>query len=196
MDPAAWIVIGCGVGLPLAWGAAAYAQLASNRSATRQAWADIDSELRRRHDLVPTLAEVVRGHCVEDRGALDDLLRQRDAAAGIRDPDARGVAESYLAAAIGLAFALAQRHPRLRADSAFLRVQELLAAAEDRVAGSRRAYDDAIGARRRLLRRFPTSLVARVCGFDEGRPFQLAREAERVVPRANLSMTQPQIDAL
>jgi len=168
MDPAAWTVLGCGVGLPLAWATVAYTQLASNREATRQAWADIDSELRRRHDLVPALTEVVRGHGVQDRGAVDDLLRQRDAAAGIRDPDARGVAESSLATAIGRAFALAARHPALRADPAFLRLQELLAAAEDRVAGSRRAYDDAIRERRRLGGRVRTSLVARLFRAEGG----------------------------
>ncbi len=168
----------------LVWVIGTYNRLVRLRQHIRESWSDIDVELRRRYDLIPNLVRVVRGYAQHEREVLERVVELRNIAAqnhGAQESQARD--ESALMREVGRLFALSEAYPALRSDEQFRALGEELAQTEDRIAASRRFFNANVREMNQLVEMVPTSLVARLFGFERASFFELESDAERVVPR-------------
>jgi LemA protein len=187
------VLIGFAVLLPVIWLIATFNRFVRLRQHIKESWADIDVELKRRHDLIPNLVETVRGYASHERVVLEKVIELRNRAAAAH-PEAGSLAKDESALMMGLkqVFVIAEAYPSLKADGNFLSLQRELANTEDRIAAARRFYNGNIRDLNGLCQQFPTNMVAGVFGFTPGSFFELSGEAERVVPRLNMGpFTQP-----
>lgn len=175
--------------IPLIWLIATYNRFIALRQHLRSAAAGIDVELKRRHDLVPNLVEVVRGYAEHERTVFEGVVRARNAAVAAMDAG-RSVSrqESELMRGLGRVFAIAEAYPALKANERYAELQQQLADTEDRIAATRRLYNGNVRDWRALRDSFPSLLVARMFGFAivDFEFFELASDAERVVPRIGI----------
>ena len=178
------VVIAVIVGL---WAVVIYNSLVRLRVLSDNAWADIDVQLKRRHDLIPNLVEAVKGAAGYERGTLDAVVAARSRAMAAQGPAARGEAEGVLAAALGKVFALAEAYPQLRAVENFGQLQVTLAQIEDAIQNARRYYNAVVRDLNTRIQQFPANLVAGMFGFSPREFFQLEAEGERQVPVVNVS---------
>jgi LemA protein len=183
---ALWIVIAAAV-LVLLWTIAAYNGLVGKRNRVRNAWSQIDVQLKRRHDLIPNLVNTVKGYMQHERGVLEGVTeaRQRAISAG-GDVTARAAAEGDLTRAVHSLFAVAEAYPDLKADRNALALQEELASTENKIAFARQFYNDSVMELNTARESFPASLIANAFGFQPAAPFELADAAERAVPQVQL----------
>jgi len=168
-----WIVIGLVVigGLFLV---ASYNRFVSQRNQVRQAWANIDTELRRRYDLIPNLVETVKGYASHERETFEAVTRARAAAASATgSPAAQAAAEGPLVAALRQLFAVAENYPELKANQNFLQLQGELANTEDRLQGARRFYNAQVQDYNRRVQSFPSNIVANMFRFKEEEFFEI-----------------------
>ncbi|MGF1632554.1 MAG: LemA family protein [Phycisphaerae bacterium] len=157
------------------------------RQHIRESWADIDVELKRRHDLIPNLVETVKGYAKHERETLERVVALRNKAAA---PHAGAASqandEQHLQIGLRQLFAVAEAYPQLKADGQFLALQEMLADTEDRIAAARRFFNANVREMNQMCQVFPTNLVASAFGFGPEDYFELTDETERVVPRVSL----------
>ena len=181
-------VIAAPVLLFLIWFGATYNRFVSLRQHLSESWADIDVELKRRYDLIPNLVETVKGYAAHERAVLAEVTELRNrAAANHGAATAQAADESALALGMKHLFAVAENYPQLKADGHFLALQQELAITEDRLAAARRFYNANVRELNSLCQRVPTNLVASMFDVDRADYFELASEAERVVPRLDLA---------
>ena len=190
---AVWIVIGLvvliGLGLVVS-----YNRFVSQRNLVRSSFADIDTELKRRYDLIPNLVETVKGYASHEREVFEEVTRARTAAQATtgQSPAAQAAAEGPFVAALGRLFAVAENYPELKANQNFLELQRELENTEDRIQASRRFYNANVQDYNRRVQSFPSVLIARSFGFKEEEFFEIP-EAERAVvgqaPRVDVSGT-------
>ena len=164
----------------------AYNSLARLRLLAANAWADIDVQLKRRHDLVPTLVAAVRGHAGYERGTLEAVIEARNRAVGAPGPAAAGRAEGELARSVRELFALAEAYPDLKAGESFLGLQRSLTDIEDHLQNARRYYNAVIRDLNTRIAQFPTNLVAGAFGFRPGEFFGLDDPGESAPPPVEL----------
>src|SRR5437868_716929 len=178
---ALWIVVGILV-LILLWGVLSYNRFVSQRNLIRNAFANIDTELRRRYDLIPNLVETVKGYAAHEREVFEDVARTRSAAAATtgQSPAAQAAAEGPFVAALGRLFAVAENYPELKANQNFLALQGELSNTEDRIQAARRFYNANVQNYNRRVQSFPSAFVARSFGFREEEFFEIPA-AERAV---------------
>ncbi len=161
----------------------AYNSLARLRLLASNAWADIDVQLRRRHDLVPTLVAAVKGHAGYEKGTLEAVVEARNRAAAAGGPAA---AEHALAGSVRQLVALAEAYPDLRAAESFLSLQRNLSEIEDHLQHARRYYNAVVRDLNTRIAQFPSNLVAGPLGFRPHEFFGLADESEQAPPQVNL----------
>jgi LemA protein len=156
-----------------------YNRLILQRNRVRNAWAQIDVQLRRRHDLVPNLVESVRGYMTHERGVVDAIVdaRKQAMAAGTNLP-ARADAENALTRSLRSLFALVEAIPQLRASENMLSLQEELSSTENRIAFSRQHYNDMVLHYNTALETVPSNLVANAFSFQPETLFTI-EETER-----------------
>ena len=159
-----------------------YNSLVRLRVLVDNAWADIDVQLKRRHDLIPNLVETVKGYAAHERGTLSDVVDARSKAMSAQTPDAKGDAERGLSAALGKLFALAEAYPQLRAAENFSQLQGSLAQIEEAVQSARRYYNAVVRDFNTKIAQVPWNLLAGIFGFRSREFFQVADDAERAVP--------------
>lgn len=178
-----WIGIGVIVVLAILI-VSAYNGLVTRRNRVRNAWAQIDVQLKRRHDLIPNLVDTAKAYMTHERGVLDEVTeaRARAISAGNNVAD-RAQAENVLTGAMRSLFAVAENYPELKANENMLALQEELSSTENRVGFSRQAYNDAVMEYNTARETFPTSTIAGAFGFRAEELFTLTDEAERAVPR-------------
>jgi LemA protein len=185
-----WILLAVIV-LVLLWMVGAYNGLVRRRNRMRNAWAQIDVQLKRRHDLIPNLVGAVRGALAHERGVLEAVTQARQAAvsamatAGGNVP-ARAAAENELTRAVHSLFAVAEAYPEIRANQNVLALQEEISSTENKVAFARQFYNDSVQELNTACESFPTNLVAGPCGFQPAPMFELADAGERAVPEVRL----------
>lgn len=174
----------------LAWTVLTYNRLVGLRQRSLGAWADVDAQLKRRHDLVPALVETVKGYAAHERATLDEVVARRTAAlgSGAAPPGSRGLAEreNLLAAALRDLFALAEAYPQLRASERFGRLQEELVQIEDDLQNARRYYNAVVRDLNVAQARFPDLLVARGLGFEPREFFEIDNPLERRAAQVSL----------
>jgi LemA protein len=156
------------------------------RMLARNAWSDIDVQLKRRHDLVPVLVSTVKGHAGYERGTLDAVVEARNRAVTATGPAAAGDAERALAGQVKQLLALAEAYPDLKAGESFVALQRSLTEIEDHIQNARRYYNAVVRDLNTRIEQFPSTLVARPFGFRTEEFFGLADTAEGAVPRVDL----------
>jgi len=159
-----------------------YNSLVRLRVLVDNAWADIDVQLKRRHDLIPNLVETVKGYAAHERGTLSEVVDARSKAMSVQSPEAKGDAERGLSAALGKLFALAEAYPQLRAAENFAQLQGSLAQIEEAVQNARRYYNAVVRDFNTKIAQVPWNLLAGIFGFRSREFFQVADDAERAVP--------------
>jgi LemA protein len=173
-----WIAIGIVVLIGLAL-ILSYNRFVSQRNLVRNAWANIDTELRRRYDLIPNLVETVKGYASHEREVFEEVARTRSLAAGTTgSPAQQAAAEGPFVAALGKLFAVAENYPELKANQNFLALQQELTNTEDRIQASRRFYNANVQDYNRRVQSFPSNVIANSFGFKEEEFFEIP-EAER-----------------
>ena len=165
-----------------------YNRLVRARVRVDEAWAQVATDLQRRHDLIPTLVGVVRGYAAHESDLFEEVTRARAAALGPHPPEERRAAEDALTDALARLLLLAENYPQLRADAVFADLQAELAATEDRLAFARDFAAHRVARYHELLDTFPSVVVARLFRFER-RPTFVADEHARSVPPA--AITQP-----
>ncbi|HXW07442.1 MAG TPA: LemA family protein [Vicinamibacterales bacterium] len=151
---------------------------------TDNAWADIDVQLKRRHDLIPNVVETVKGYAAHERGTLDAVISARNRAVSVQGsgPAERGQAEGALTAALRGLFALAEAYPQLRASENFSQLQATLASVEEAIQNARRYYNAVVRDLNTRVQQVPSNIVAGVFGFRNREFFEIP-DAERETPR-------------
>lgn len=170
----------------LVWGAVSFNRLVRLRNQVRTAWADIDVQLRRRHDLVPQLVAAVKGYAGHERGVLTAVTELRAQAVALSSPAKLGEVEGALEKALTQLFALKEAYPDLKANENFLKLQHDLVEVEDHLQYARRFYNGAVRDYNTTTQRFPDMLVAHAGGFAETEFFS-AGEDERGAVKVELA---------
>jgi len=170
---AVWIVLGIIVVILLA-GVLSYNRFVSQRNLIRNAWANIDTELRRRYDLIPNLVETVKGYAAHEREVFEEVARTRSAAAAATgSPQEQAAAEGPFVQALRQLFAVAENYPQLKANQNFLALQQELANTEDRIQAARRFYNNNVQAYNARIKQFPSMIIAGMGGFGEEQFFEV-----------------------
>lgn len=156
------------------------------RQLVANAWADIDVQLKRRHDLVPALVATVKGHAGFERGTLDAVVEARNRALGASGPAAAGEAERVLGGAVRQVFMLAEAYPELRAAESYLALQKNLTEVEDHLQDARRYYNAVVRDLNTKVEQFPSNLVAGPFNFRTAEFFGLGDRGEGAVPAIDL----------
>jgi LemA protein len=168
------IVLGVAVLIVATATFAIYNRLVHLRNLTREAWRDIDTELQRRHDLIPNLVNTVKGYAAHEQQTFEAVTRQRAAAiAAPRGPDQQAPPEQALGSGVAQLLAVAEQYPDLQASSQFLALQHELTDTEDRIQVARRIYNANVRAYDTLIETFPAVLIAHRFGFAAQAFFEL-----------------------
>ena len=165
----------------LAWAMFAYNRLVRLRNQVRTAWADIDVQLTRRHDLVPQLVAAVRAYAAHEHTVLENATKLRSQAVTIKSPTHLGEVESALESALGRLFALKEAYPDLKANENFAQLQRDLVYVEEQLQYARRFYNGAVRDLNDGVQRVPDILIARSFGFTAAEFFQAGDEQRAAV---------------
>jgi len=167
------------------WAIGVYNGLVTMRQRVNQAFADVDVQLRQRHDLVPNLVETVKGYAAHERGTLDEVIKARNAAVSAQGPAQQAAAENMLSGALRQLFALSEAYPDLKANTEFQQLQNELTDLENKIAASRRFFNNAVQEYNAGIQRFPAALFAASFGFAPKEYFDLGpdRQAELQAPQ-------------
>jgi LemA protein len=167
------------------WVISVYNGLVAMRQRVNQAFADVDVQLRQRHDLVPNLVETVKGYAAHERGTLDEVVKARNAAVSAQGPAQQAAAENMLSGALRQLFALSEAYPDLKANTEFQQLQTELSDLENKIAASRRFFNNAVQEYNTGIQRFPAALFAASFGFTPKDFFDLGtdRQAELQAPQ-------------
>jgi len=158
------------------WVIAIYNGLVSMRQRVNQAFADVDVQLRQRHDLIPNLVETVKGYAAHERGTLEEVIKARNAAVAAQGPEQKAAAENVLSGALRQLFALAEAYPDLKANANFQQLQAELSDIENKIAAARRFFNNAVQEYNTGVQRFPAALFASALGFAPKDYFDLGEE--------------------
>ncbi len=164
-----------------------YNALVRLRNQVKDAWAQIDVQLKRRYDLIPNLMETVKGYMQHERETLEAVTQARAAAAGAQTLPERANAESGLTAALGRLFAVSEAYPDLKANQNFLALQEELTSTENRIGFARQFYNDMVMNFNNKIQMFPSNIVAGMFNFRAAEFFELEDAAEREAPKVDFS---------
>jgi LemA protein len=171
-----------------------YNRLVSGRNAYKNAFAQIDVQLTRRHDLIPNLVETAKGYMKHERETLEAVITARNqavtglkaAAASPDNPNAvqqLAGAENALTGALGRLFALAEAYPDLKANQTMMQLSEELTSTENKVAFARQAFNDAVMNYNNTREMFPNSIVANMFGFSPAQLLEIESVEKRAVPQ-------------
>jgi len=176
-----------GVGFLLLLLAISFNRFVQQRNLIRDSWANIDTELRRRYDLIPNLVETVKGYAAHERAVFERVTETRTAAmAATGPPDAQAQAERPLVGALRGLLAVAENYPQLKASENFLALQRELVTTEDRLAAARRFYNANVRDYNRRVQSVPSNLVAGMFRFKAERFFEV-EEAIKATPQVDVT---------
>lgn len=180
------------------WGVGIYNRLINERNRVKNAFAQIDVQLTRRHDLIPNLVEAVKGYMKHERETLENVVKARNAAASSLDAAKAdpanaqaikelGASEGALTAALGKLFALSEAYPDLKANQNMMQLQEELTTTENKVAFSRQAFNDAVLQYNNSAQNFPNNVIAGFFNFALASFLEIESEEKREVPEVSFT---------
>jgi LemA protein len=192
-----WVVLGI-VGLLVIVAVVSFNRFVAQRNLIRNAWANIDTELRRRYDLIPNLVESVKGYAAHERGVFEEVARTRSAAAAATgSPQEQAAAEGPFVQALRQLFAVAENYPDLKANQNFLSLQQELANTEDRIQAARRFYNNNVQGYNRRVQSFPSMIMARLGNFTPEQFFEVEEAIrEAGAPRVDFGTATAQTPTL
>ncbi|MBI5905003.1 MAG: LemA family protein [Deltaproteobacteria bacterium] len=167
------------------WFVASYNKLVRLRNQLKNAWQQIDVQLKRRHDLIPNLVEVVKGYMSFEQEPLTKVIEARGAAVSARGPAAQGKAENVLTESLKSLFAVVESYPDLKANRNVASLQEELTGTENKISFARQFYNDSVMTYNNAIQAIPSNFVASMFNFGAEAYFQ-AGEADREVPKVSL----------
>jgi len=182
----------------LMWGVSGYNRLVALRNRYKNAYAQIDVQLKRRYDLIPNLVETAKGYLKHERGTLEEVVAARNAAASAsaRAAQAPGDAtamkqlsgaETALTGTLGRLFALAEAYPDLKANTTMMSLMEELTSTENKVAFARQAYNDSVMSYNTTRQSFPTNMIAGTFNFGPAEMFVIEKPEEKQAPKVSFS---------
>ena len=172
-------------GLLVLWVIIAYNGFIRLINRAKEAWADIDVQLKRRYDLIPNLVNTVKGYATHESSAFENVTKARSAAMGAGNIEEKGKAENMLTGALKSIFALAEAYPDLKANQNFLKLQDELADTENKIQASRRFYNTNVRDLNTKVDTFPSNIVASLFKITKMDYFELQEEAARDVVKVN-----------
>src|SRR6187399_459976 len=175
MSTTTWIVLGA-IALLVVWIIMIYNGLVAMRQRVNQSFADIDVQLKQRHDLIPNLVETVKGYAGHERGTLEAVIKARQTAVAAPSIDQKVQAENALSGTLRQLFALSESYPDLKANQNFQQLQSELSDIENKLAAARRFFNNAVQEYNTGIQQFPASLFAGVFGFTQRTFFDLGEE--------------------
>jgi LemA protein len=190
-----WIILLVIVALLVLWGVGIFNKLVRMRNEVKNAWAQIDVQLRRRYDLIPNLVEAVKGYMAHERGTLEEVVQARSAAMHAREniakegqPEGGAIkellgAETALKGSLANIFALSENYPDLKASENMKSLQEELASTENKVAFSRQAYNDSAMFYNTEQQKVPARFVAGMFGHKPADLYLVEEEEARSAPK-------------
>ena len=161
------------------WLIGVFNSLVRSRNRVKEAWSDIDVQLKRRYDLIPNLIETVKGYAAHESGVLENVIKARSAAMNAHSVGEHGQAENMLSGALKSLFALSENYPQLRAVESFTKLQDELSDTENKIQAARRFYNTNVLELNTKIEQFPTNLIASSFGFKKEEFFQLGNATER-----------------
>jgi LemA protein len=171
-----------------AWVIGLYNGLVGLRNQVKEAWAQVDVQLKRRYDLIPNLMETVKGYMNHERETLEAVTQARAAVAGAGgNMDQRMAAEAGLTGALGRLFAVSESYPDLKASTNFLALQEELTSTENKISFSRQFFNETVMRMNNKVQMFPSSIIAGMFNFSEEKFFEIEDAAEREAPKVDFS---------
>jgi LemA protein len=173
-----WILLGILVVLGV-WLVSVYNGLVALRQRVNQSFADIDVQLKQRHDLIPNLVETVKGYATHERGTLDAVIQARNSAMSARDPNQLAQAEGALTGALGRLIALGEAYPDLKANTNFQQLQTELADIENKLAAARRFFNNAVSEYNASIQSFPAMFFAQGMGFGPREFFDVGDDGRK-----------------
>jgi len=149
------------------------------RNRVKEAWSDIDVQLKRRYDLIPNLVETVKGYAAHESSVFENVTKARSAAMGAQTIEEKGKAENMLSGALKSLFAVAEAYPQLRAVESFGKLQDELSDTENKIQAARRFYNTNVLELNNRIQQFPSNIFANMMGFQPEIFFQIENQAEK-----------------
>lgn len=168
-----WIIVAVVV-IIIVWFALSYNGFVRLTQRVKEAWSDIDVQLKRRYDLIPNLVETVKGYAAHEAGTLEKVTEMRTRAMNATAPEDKAQAENMLSGALKSLFAVAENYPNLKANENFLELQKQLEDTENKLQAARRFYNGVVMDLNTKLQSFPSNLVGSMFGFKASEFFQLS----------------------
>ena len=162
-----------------------YNRLVKNRNLVDEGWSGIETQLKRRANLIPNLVETVKGYATHEREALEAVTSLRNQTMTISDIGERGQKEGELTAALGRLFAVAEAYPDLKANENFIGLQGDLSETEDQIQLARRYYNGTVRNMNILVEAFPSNIIAKNFGFTKATFFEIEDDQDRAVPQVS-----------
>src|SRR5450432_1675949 len=166
MSTIGWVVLGVVVVIVI-WAISVYNGLVAMRQRVNQYFADIDVQLKQRHDLIPNLVETVKGYASHERGTLEAVVQARNAAMAAPGVEQKVAAENMLSGALRQLFALSEAYPDLKANQNFMQLQAQISDIENKLAAARRFFNNAVQEYNTGIQQFPAALFAGIFGFSQ-----------------------------
>jgi len=155
------------------------------KNRVKEAWADIDVQLKRRYDLIPNLIETVKGYMSHESEVFQKVTEARTKAISATGAESKAQAENMLSGALKTLFAVSENYPQLRASENFLKLQEELSDTENKIQAARRFYNNNVMDFNTRQEVFPSNLIALIFGFSKAEFFELKEESQREAPKVN-----------
>ena len=183
---AAWIFLGIVV-LAVMFFVGAYNSLVGLRNRVKNAWSQIDVQLKRRHDLIPNLVETAKGYMSHERETLTAITEARSRAMGASTVAEKGAAETQLTQALSRFLVSVENYPDLKANQNFLALQEELTSTENKIAFARQSYTDAVNFYNNKIEMFPSNVVAGMFNFRPETFFEIEEPTQREAPKVSFT---------
>ena len=161
-----------------------YNALVHARQQVKEAWSTIDTQLKRRYDLIPNLVETVKGYAAHESATLEKVIQARSSAMGQEGVKAKGKAEEGLSGALKSIFALGESYPDLKANSNFLELQQELSDTETKIQATRQFYNTVVMSMNTKVEMFPSNIIAKMFHFEKADFFEMSEEEAKKAQEA------------
>jgi LemA protein len=183
--PATLLVLGGIVIVVGLWFVITYNGLVRLRNAAKNAWSQIDVQLKRRYDLIPNIVETVKGYAAHEKTTLEQVIQARQRGIEASTVKDQAAAENMITGALRQLFALSEAYPNLKANENFLALQEELSSTENKIGFARQYYNDTVQAFNTRQQMFPANLVASMLGFEPAEFFEIEEPSHRQAPKVS-----------
>ncbi len=160
-----------------------YNRLVTLRNRVKEAWSDIEVQLKRRYNLIPNLVETVKGYASHEKEVFEKVTQARTKAIGAQNLKEKAVAENMLSSTLKSLFAVAENYPQLRSSENFQKLQEELTDTEDKIQAARRFYNGNVRDFNIKIESFPSNIIAKIFNFKKVEFFEIEEETEKDVPK-------------